>query len=53
MVVGVLLVVNADRVSFVAVVSEGCTVLLVVSVVSAAVTLKGLPPGLAIKGIGC
>lgn len=48
-----LLVVNADTVSFVTVVSEGCTVLLVVSAISAAVTLKGVPPGLAIKGTGC
>ncbi len=51
-VVGVLLVVNASRVSFVGVFSEGKAVFLIVSVVSFGVTLEEVPAGSAIKGTG-
>lgn len=52
MVAGIFPVVNGNRISFVVVFSEGWVVFLVVSVVSLALTLKEVPAGSAIKGIG-
>lgn len=52
MVVGMFLVVNASRISFVAVFSEGWGVFTVVLVVSLAVMPKAVPTGSAIKGTG-
>lgn len=52
MVVGIFLVVNAGRTSFVAVFAEGWVVFIVVLVVSFSVKLKEVPVGSAIKGVG-
>lgn len=51
-VVGIFLVVNAARTSFVAVFAEGWVVFIVILVVSFSVMLKEVPVGSTIKGVG-